>query len=276
MTHTKRNLSVAALILTAAFTWHLVAGSLEPTAPPGPTMKTLDQVEPRIPIPGTPGRTIAPTLVISQRGSYYLTGDRFCSERGIKIDSDNVTIDLMGYSLIGTGSGLEDGIYISSGENVEIRNGTVRGFSKYGIYGFGSVSKNYRIINIRATSNGQGGIYLLGSSHLVKDCMVCDNGASAVDSVYGIYTSTGATLTGNTVNNNGASAMQNVYGIRAGFGSVVTGNTACYNGDSAIGKDVYGIYLIGNALVDQNTAYGNGGTNMSSPTNCTFGVNRAP
>jgi hypothetical protein len=28
--------------------------------------------------------------------------------------------------------------------------------------------------------------------------------------------------------------------------------------------------------VDQNTAYGNSGTNMNKPANCTFGVNHAP
>jgi hypothetical protein len=39
---------------------------------------------------------------------------------------------------------------------------------------------------------------------------------------------------------------------------------------------VYGIYLAGSNLVDQNTAYGNTGTNMNTPSSCTFGVNHAP
>ncbi len=52
------------------------------------------------------------------------------------------------------------------------------------------------------------------------------------------------------------------------------------NGDSAADL-VYGIFLVGNNLVDQNTAFNNGffggaATNMNSPADCTFGVNHAP
>jgi len=59
----------------------------------------------------------------------------------------------------------------------------------------------------------------------------------------------------------------------------VTGNTACYNGTGASGT-VIGIYLSGNNLVDQNTAYdnntGGGGINMNNLGNCTYGTNHAP
>ena len=102
------------------------------------------------------------------------------------------------------------------------------------------------------------------------------NGDWAADLVYGIRAFSGSTITGNTASNNGTSATGSyVYGIKVNAGSTVTGNTAFMNGYSAYGG-VFGIFLAGNNLVDQNTASSNGGTNMNSPANCTFGVNHAP
>ena len=122
-----------------------------------------------------------------------------------------------------------------------------------------------------------------GKNNLVKDCTASDNGEEAASNVYGIYVSSGSTVTGNTVYNNGTSATgYYVYGIYAGSGSTVTGNTAYYNGYSADGT-VYGIYLGGYNLVDQNTAYSNGTSAAGSVTNmnlgvggCVYGINVAP
>ena len=82
-------------------------------------MKTLDQTEPRIPI-GAPG------YVITNAGSYYLTGNLTSpAGNGITVQADDVSIDLNGFALIGTGA--NNGILVSGTRtNLLVSNGTVR------------------------------------------------------------------------------------------------------------------------------------------------------
>ena len=108
--------SVCHLFLLAALGLPFLAhgqGALEPVAPPGPVMKTLDQVEPRAPI-STAG-------TISDEGSYYLTQD---IAGGIVISADNVDLDLNGFSVLG-GSGTSHSISASGISNLSIHGGTI-------------------------------------------------------------------------------------------------------------------------------------------------------
>src|SRR5215469_2970325 len=69
-------------------------GVLTPPGAPGPTMKTLAQIEPRIPI--------STATNISNPGSYYLTTNlNVPSGSGITISANNVTLDLNGFALTG-------------------------------------------------------------------------------------------------------------------------------------------------------------------------------
>ena len=296
------------IIITLAVAPLAFAGDLEPPAAPASTMKTLDEVEPRIPIPAS--ATPVASFAINSPGSYYLTGDRRSSMNGIEVNADNVTIDLMGHSLIGQGVGAYSGIYMDGRSNVEIKNGTIRNFGGAGITEQSADGNNHRVINVRVIDNGQAlgaysGIFLMGSNNLVKDCIVDTNNGDGI-SVYGkgsriigntclynsykgIYAVLDNSVTGNTCNNNGddgiyvgtgSSVTDNTCfgnsddGIYVGTGSSVIGNTARYN-------DKWGIYLGGNNLVDQNSATNNnqsGGAfgNMNTSATSTFGTNHAP
>lgn len=76
-------------------------GSLTPPGAPAPTMRTLDQVEPRTPISALP-------YVISKSGSYYVTG-----ANGIHVDAHNSIHDCVAVENGETGIDVTDGSTIS-------------------------------------------------------------------------------------------------------------------------------------------------------------------
>jgi len=254
--------SLLALVALAVFSLFAAGGSLEPFAPPGPTMKTLDEVEPRVPIHASDL-----PLVITEPNSYYLAENINFTDSlndAITIECNDVTIDLMGFTLKGPHATTKNGIYINCRSNVEIRNGTVRDFY-YGICEPYISGKEHRVVNLRAISNEYTGIYLEGSGHLVKDCTAAENGHR------GIHTSSGCTLIGNTAYNN------EVGGIRTGHGCTVSSNTASYNqycgiytglgctvtGNTVRYNQMYGIYT-NSATVTGNTVYQNNQSNAAA------------
>lgn len=157
-------------------------GSLTPPAgAPVPSMKTLEQVEPRTPI-CTAGFTI------SQPGSYYLTTNLTASASGIEIYADGVTLDLMGFALSGSRTPGYYGVYLGGAagapiRNVIVRNGIIRNFDS-GI--LASRCQGARLEQLMLSSNLYSGVTLYGQSGLcentvVRDCTINKN------ALYGIF-----------------------------------------------------------------------------------------
>lgn len=239
MKHDLVRLLSAAILLLAVGIAGLRAGDLNPPGPPvSGTMKTLDEVQPRIPI-----HMSDLPMTITSPGAYYLTEDGGPFDGAIVILADNVSLDLMGYSLFGSGGGSQSGIRIGDGltprRNVEIRNGTVRNFGGSGVNGvyFGE-DRGHRVVNLRALNNGNNGIRLCGQGHYVAQCTVIGNAGD------GIRVEHGCTLLNNTVRECGYWGI-----IVEGEGCTLQNNTAsdCYGA---------GFWAAGSTLIG-NTAYEN-------------------
>jgi parallel beta-helix repeat protein len=209
-------------------------------------MKTLDEVEPRVPISSLP-------YTISASGSYYLTGDLTTDSNSISVEANDVTIDLMGYSLTGSGSA-GSGVWMgySPRSNIEIRNGTVRNFL-LGVGAMFASHRNVRIIGLRVHGNTAGGLLLDAKGCLVKDCTVSGNDN------WGISCGDASTVVDNVVYDNNHS------GIRAGSGSTITGNMVTDNNSVGISADY--VCTVSENTVANNT---NGGIDANSGCSVTY------
>jgi hypothetical protein len=202
----------------------------------------------------TPGDAPNFPVTISVPGSYRLSGNLTVPNNvdGIVITSNNVTLDLNGFAIVGpvacsgtpvtsctpgaTGSGVRTaGSQLQS--NIAVRGGTVRGM-------------------------GTAGVLLVGGPHLVTDVRVASNGVGIA--------LTGGTLIRNTAANNGTSGM--VIGTGTVAHNTVTGNgtdgiqvqdsaTVSHNASSGNAGD--GILVLRSGSVNHNTALDNGAFGLS-------------
>lgn len=235
------------------------AGPLDPpVGPVGSTYKTLTEVEPRIAVNSvnTPGDA-QHAFIIAAPGSYMLTSDLIApvGKAGIGIAADGVTLDLNGFSIIGTGDfPTAVGIAQMQGanRNFVIRNGTVRNFG-YGMLGgitdslienlavldnaagglnLGSAT-NSTIRNCRVTVSGEAGI-LAGPNALIEHCVV-QGGAVGISLVLsGVVAECTVTGAGTGIEMFGPGVVRSssvrdcVTGIRAAHGALVEGCSVAF------------------------------------------------
>ncbi|MFG0258683.1 MAG: right-handed parallel beta-helix repeat-containing protein [Phycisphaerales bacterium JB043] len=138
-----------------------LAGDLTP--PSGPVQET-DRVT-------LNAQVISLPYTISSPGSYVLTSD-FSSAafaNGIKIDANDVTLDLNGFSITNTGPGTS-GIFVDPNVlNVTIKNGSVIDWT-VGVNA--AASMHVRVIGVTARGSSTG--IQVGPSSLVSNCSAYD------------------------------------------------------------------------------------------------------
>jgi hypothetical protein len=213
---TKPIVQVAAGLLLATIFTHpsilRAQGSLTPPGAPAPTMKSLDQIEPRTPISSAP-------FTISQPGSYYLTTNLVAvsGDSGIFIQANNVTLDLNGFSMLGNASAFF-AIIINDDANITVRNGTISDWSvEPGIYNIG---RHVVLEHLNLSGNWQG--LNCANDTVIRDCVVSDSG------VDGIVLGNNSTVTGCLVQSNAFNGIS-----VQGNGNIISGNNFCGNNTSS-------------------------------------------
>ena len=228
----------------------------------------VEQVETRIDLATVAGNTTY-HHVISQPGSYYLSRNLAVTKaNGISITTNNVTLDLNGFTISRSSGSGGNGVYVSAaGNQTTIHNGSVSGFSfgtnaelgSYGgsllhlkasqcsTYGIYAGSRGTRLVDCSAIQNTGIGI-MAGIGSSLSGCI-----ASANQGAYGIYAEEGSTLSGCV-----SSFNQGTYGIYADLGSALTDCNASHN--TGTGSESYGIYALNSSVIGC-TAFRNSNTN---------------
>lgn len=214
------------------------------------------QDEVRTPISSLP-------FFINQPGSYYLTSNLNANISGIVVSVDDVTIDLMGFTIDGS-SGGNVGIELFS-SNTTILNGTIKKFSSDGIRGAGIVNQ-ITIRNLTISDNLGSGVLLNGSNHVVESCKVISNSQLGIvvgdnalvtnnlsqsNGSEGIYSFSASNITGNITIFNGG------YGILGGTTSVIRNNITFFNNGGGIWSDYA-------SVIENNSTANNSGDGISA------------
>ena len=232
----------------------LAQGPLIPPGAPAPTMKTLEQIEPRTPITNLP-------YTITQPGSYYFTGN-LSGSSGIVIQASSVTLDLMGYELAAVAPSFTSGLRAEGIQtNITIRNGSVRGWLGQGVNMFNA--RNSLFEHLRVSDNQQVGI-LTGSGNVIAFCTAMGNGHNGIaagsgnlvrDCVASTNGNTGIVTSERSVILNSVAANNLNFGMGAGSFSRIENSVAhghAFDGFNLTGENA----VIANSTASLNQRYG--------------------
>jgi hypothetical protein len=227
------------------------AGPLTP--PPGPISSTPGP-EPRIPLDqSTAPGTASGLYRITEPGSYYLTGNikGEVGKNGIEIASSDVTLDLMGFALLGIPGSLS-GIRVlaSPYRNIAVRNGSAHNWGEVGVTAGTGPSTNGLLEAIHCADNGSHGIQI-HAGFTVFNCTSRNNSGN------GIHAFSGNTISGcTTISNTGN-------GINTSSGCTVSNCTSSGNGNHGLSVSSY-------STITGCTSHNNGGIGIATSTSSTI------
>jgi parallel beta-helix repeat protein len=240
-------------------------GSLTPPGAPAPTMKTLQQVEPRTDLQSAPASAVDTgnasfQFIINEPGSYYLSANVAVTKaNGIQVNAEGVTLDLNGFQITRASGAGGDGIQISvNAHRVTVLKGSVKGFA-VGVNGMNgnNGARGTKLCELDVSGCTSTAI-IGGPGAVLEGCRVHDNTGSNGISCYTACNLTNCTASYNTV----------TFAIAAGSGCGLTNCTAANNTCS------YGIYADSGSSVTHCNAVGNSSTDtysagISTATGCT-------
>ena len=166
----------------------------------------------------TPGDAAGFPATLSRPGRYKLSGNlRVPAGWGIEVSANDVIIDLNGFTISATGTDATVGVRATTGvDRTRVMNGTITGFSVYGILGLGV---NFVVQDMRAIGNSTA--MQLGTEGQVRNSTVANNTS---------------------------------IGIRC-YRCLIEGNIITGNVNGVFDSDAGGGVLLGNVIVG-NTGYG--------------------
>jgi len=190
-------------------------------------------------------------LNISSGGVYCFIGSLSTSGDGITIAADNVTINMNGWTLDGSGAGIATtrfGIFADQKKNITIRNGTIHGFqTAILLQDFSlTISSGHLIEDIRADNNTYIGFWVMGNGNIMRRNQVVNTGGSTnmgFTSAYGIvsYGFGGRLISNDIIGTSASSTGSHSVYLFDSDGSVIEGNRI----DDATSDtgSAYGVYI---------------------------------